>query len=794
MTTFCRTDKIATSASGTFRFFGLMSVVLALTVTSLSEGRAQTQTPPPAPVPQPEVASDSVHIDLPKNSVDDVLSLYEMITGKRLVKDANLAGAQLSISYPGEIPRKDAVALLEQALLLNGYSLVPVDDSTMKVLGPQRSFLGEAVPLYADPAALPQGEQIISYFMLLRNISTKDAMVVFESYVRKRDQGQIVAVPNSNAILITDNTPLIRRLIAVQRMIDVPGAKILTEFVPLTRADAEKVAETVNKILEQERKEDTRVGAGGVQAQPVQQAPAGQQQNPNGGAQPAAPAAAVGGAGGGDTMTQTNALIQIVADVRTNRVLVVAPESRMGYLRKLITDLDVPVSMEDPLERTIKFQSAAELLPVLQNTLAEGDEKEGGQGGTPGGGGAQSTQQESQQTNSDSGSSFGGGSGFGGLGNSSSGAPSLQAPTKAPPPSAVSVGKIRIIADSASNKIIVFGPPEAKNKAAKVLDMLDQRPKQVYLATIIGQLTLTDGLEVGFDYLLKFTNFNPGGPASGVGGLLRSRTDVLPDPTSLVTNAAVPLLSGLTVYGTIAETVDIYAKALVNSSNFKVLSRPVIYTANNTKAVISSGQQVPIAGQTLSTVTNVDTSNPNLSGNSVASTTEYIPVVLRLEVVPRINSADEVTLQVVQQNDNILERVVVSNNEVPVIGTQSLTTQVTVKNRTTVILGGLITEEETNSKTGIPLLSSVPGVGYLFSTTKKNKTRRELIVLIQPLIINSDADLAEAQYIERSMSNLKDDLYDDPVPVKKANSNTEFDKKRPKWSLLPPKKKKTSDQ
>lgn len=793
MTTFSRTDKSVSSASGAFRFFGILSAVLALGVASLSEGRAQTQTLPPAPVPQPEALDDGVQIDLPKNSVDDVLGLYEMLTGKRLVKDANLAGAQLSVTIPGKVPRKDAVAFLEQALLLNGYSLVPVDDATMKVLGPQRSFLGEAVPLYADPAALPQGEQIVSYFMILRNISTKDAMVVFESYVRKRDQGQIVAVPNSNAILITDNTPLIRRLIAVQRLIDVPGAKILTEFVPLTRADAEKVAEIVNKLLEQERKDDTRAGAGGVQVQPVEQKAANQPQNPNGGAQPAAPAAAVT-QGGGGTMTPTNALIQIVADVRTNRVLVVAPESRMGYLRKLITDLDVPVSMEDPLERTIKFQSAAELLPVLQNTLAEGDDKEGGQGSQ--GGASQGSQQQTQQTTSNDtgGSSFGGGgSGFGGLG-SSSGAPSLQAPTKAPPPSAVSVGKIRIIADSASNKIIVFGPPEAKNKAAKVLDMLDQRPKQVYLATIIGQLTLTDGLEVGFDYLLKFTNFNPGGPASGLGGLLRSRTDVLPDPTTLVTNTAVPLLSGLTLYGTIAETVDIYAKALVNSSRFKVLSRPVIYTANNTKAVISSGQQVPIAGQTLSTVTNVDTSNPNLSGNSVASTTEYIPVVLRLEVVPRINSADEVTLQIVQQNDNILERVVVSNNEVPVIGTQSLTTQVTVKNRTTVILGGLITEEETNSKTGIPLISSVPGLGYLFSTTKKNKTRRELIVLIQPLIINSDADLAEAQYIERSMSNLKDDLYDDPVPVKKANTGTEFEKKRPKWSLLPPKKKKDSDQ
>lgn len=692
---------------------------------------------------QDEVADQPVKVQLPGNSVNEVLSLYEMLTGKRLIRDANLAGPNLTIVVSGDLPRKDAVSLLESALLLNGYSLVPVDGTTTKVIGSKKSPLGEGVPLYADSAMLPSGEQVVSYFMALRYISTKEAMTVFEGYVSLREQGKIVAVPNSNALVISDNTPLIRRLINLQRLIDVPGAKMLTEFVPLVRADAEKVAKTVNEILDQEKKDnESNPGKSVISSKPV----AENKPQPEVSTSPA------------PSLMASSSTVQVVPDVRTNRILIVATESRMNYVRKLVLDLDEAVALEQPLERPLRFVSAGDVLPVLQSILAEGDQTKDGSNSE------QPIAPRNQQIEDNFLSSGGTSSSGGGTGKPDK----LTAPRESTAPLAVSVGKVRIIADRSSNKIIVIGPPESRNKAARVLDMLDQKPKQVYLATVIGQLTLGDGLEVGFDYLVKNKSLTSGGTDS-VGGLLRTRsaaTDLLPDPSALLTNAALPLASGLTIYGTIAETVDIYAKALATDNRFKILSRPVVYTANNKKAMISSGQAVPIPVSTLTSA--IATGGPNDTGTALASNIQYKDVVLKLEVIPLINSNNEVTLTVAQQNDSILERVVVSDNEVPVIGTQELTTTITVKNRQTVVLGGLITEENQDLKTGIPLVSSIPGVGYLFSTTKKQKTRRELIVLIQPLIVVSDEDEAEANYIEKAMSKLQDDLYDDQVPVKKA--------------------------
>ncbi len=684
---------------------------------------------------------DPVEINLPENSINEVLSLYELLTGKRLVRDANLSGQNLSLVVSGAVPKKDAIALLESALLLNGYSLVPVNDTTTKVIGSEKSPLGEGVPLYADAALLPSGEQVVSYFMLLRYISTKDAMTVFDGYVKLRGQGKIVAVPNSNALVISDNTPLIRRLINLQRLIDVPGAKLLTEFVPLVRADAERVADTVNKILEQEKKEgESNRGRSGPESGKTPEA-AGQPQ-----VSTSPP----------EALTADSSAVQVVADARTNRILIVATESRMNYVRQLVKDLDEAVALEQPLERPLRFVSAGDVLPVLQSLLAEGEEAPNGQ--------APQTPQASPRTQQveDNFLSSGGTSSAGG----GTGKPDkLTAPRESTAPLAVSVGKSRIIADRSSNKIIVIGPPESRNKAARVLDMLDQKPKQVYLATVIGQLTLGDGIEVGFDYLVKNQSLN----GNSIGGLLRTRsagTDLLPDPSALITNAALPLASGLTIYGTIAETVDVYAKALATNNRFKILSRPVVYTANNKKAMISSGQAVPIPVSTLTSA--IATGGPNDTGTALASNIQYKDVVLKLEVIPLINSDNEVTLTVAQQNDSILERVLISNNEVPVIGTQELTTTITVKNRQTIVLGGLITEEKQDLKTGIPLIGNIPGVGYLFSTTKKTTTRRELIVLIQPLIVTSEADEAEANYIEKSMSKLQDELYDDEIEVRKA--------------------------
>jgi type II secretory pathway component GspD/PulD (secretin) len=266
------------------------------------------------------------------------------------------------------------------------------------------------------------------------------------------------------------------------------------------------------------------------------------------------------------------------------------------------------------------------------------------------------------------------------------------------------------------------------------------------------------------------------GETAGIANLLANRTagiDILPgtdqaidaagNAAAAVARNALPVLSGLTVFGTIADSVDIFAQALGTTNRFKVISRPVVYTVNNKKAVISSGTQVPVP---TSSLTSVVDSNVNNSGTAIQSNIEFKDVVLKLEVIPLVNSPEEVTLKIAQQNDNVQSTVTIGGNQVPVIATQELRTTVTVPNRHTVILGGLITDEDTFTQAGIPYLKDIPYVGALFGTTRKNTTRRELIVMIQPYIINSGEDVKVVQRIERANAAFDEgSLYDLPAPV-----------------------------
>lgn len=715
---------------------------------------------------QPPAQEDDNGIQLLGNPITDILNIYEPLIGKRIIRDANLAGPNLTVIAPGPLPKAEAIAMLESAMLLNGYTLINVDDKTMKILGPARSPLGESIPLFMTPESLPQTEQVVSYFMLFRNISTKDAFDVFSQYVSPRQQGKITVVPNSNAIVITDNTPLIRRLINLQTVIDVPGSKVLTEFVPLTRARADNVAELMNKILEEEKqKRDAGRAAVDVPVTP----------NPANGAPPPIPGTMPG-------LAVSTSGTQVLADVRTNRILIVAPESRMGYLRKLVQDLDVAVELDPPLTWPLRFVSAGEVLPVLQSILAEGEDQDKAPTPTNSNGSNSSNQIDSSSSDSYSSSSSGGGGG-------GTRPDKLKSPTAETSPIAVSVGNIRIIADRSANKIIVIGPPESKSKASSVLEILDQKPKQIYLATVIGELTLGKGLDLGVQYpgstkvSLNVTgnngNFNTTTTASsgtGTSGLLNQNggVDIVPGTAEAVNSAfqiasgvGLPILSGLSLYGVVGDSIDLYLKALQSTNNFRVISRPVVYTANNKKAVISSGQQVPVPQNSLTSALGNTT-----TGASIATSIDYKDVVLKLEVIPLINSNNEVTLTIAQQNDNLRGNTTIGDNTVPIVGTQELTTTVTVPNRHTVVLGGLITEEETIVRTGIPLLSSIPVIGYAFGQKTKNTTRRELIIMIQPFIISTPEDEAEANYIETSRSELNGQLYQDKIPVRRAEPAT----------------------
>jgi general secretion pathway protein D len=699
-------------------------------------------------------------------SIDTVLMQYEQLTGKVLIKDSNLSANALpiTISVPQPVPKSELVRLIEASLLLNNIVLVPAQEpNTVKVININtgKNPRSEGVRLFTGVDSIPPGEQVISYYMPFQYISASEALTVFQTHILPRAYTSFVPINSAQALLITESTTVIRQLVALQQLIDVPPARTVSEFIPLVRADAERVADTINKLIDYQRKART----GGDQGAPV---PGPAVTGQPAAATPAAPDA---------NLLSTQA--QVIADTRTNRILVVARPETVPYFRTLIQQFDSAVGAAQPLEYRLRYIPAGEVLPVLQDLLVE-DQTQNGQGGVtqnqPG--------QEQNRTvnlgsrNSSSNNAGGYSPVSGSAGSVGAGEDLLQEPNEQLGPQAVVVGRSRIISDSKDNKILVIGPPESVRKVKSILDLLDRRPQQVYLSTVIGQLTLTNDYQFGVDWVQTFKKISGHtGIASGnlnTAGIINANGQVIGDPRQFLTNTAFPALSGLTIYGTIGDALSYFIRALDSRSDFKVLARPAVYTANNKRAVISSGQRVPVPQSTLSNLTTGTTGGVinNSSSTAVAATVGYEDVELRLEVIPLINSSNEVTLKIAQINDTLGTDVNISGNEVPIVNSQRLTTTVTIPSGATVILGGLIQDKSTKDVSGIPYLMDVPYLGNFFKYKTNNRERDELLVFIQPTVVNDDVQTLRASLKEERRTKVGADTYQLAHPPEPAGPSS----------------------
>ena len=724
-------------------------LIATLLLLSLAGLTAQQE-----PAPSKE---EPVTIQFPRTSVAEVLTVYEKLTGKRLIRDSNLAGPELSIMVTDPVPPKEAVALIESSLLLNGYTLVPVDEKTVKILGPSRPPRSEGLPLYLQESELPQeGDKIVSFYQPLRFLSPSEALSIVQGVVQLNAYGSLVAVPNTSALVITEKTPIIRKAIALLQVVDREPSQIITEFIPLQRANAEKVVETLNQMF--------GAGSGGGSASPPPQGGQGREQQ-----------GAVVSTGGDIRLLSGKA--QFIAEKRTNRILMIVKAENYKYLRELISKLDQPVETDQPLIRPLNYISVGDLFPVLVDMLKGKDDKDS-KDSTSGNTRSQPTPQNQQQGNS------------AGAGGSSTGGAVANTPDKLTdaaaqnPPQSATIGATSIIGDSSGNSIIVYGPPDSKAKAAQIIDLLDRRPKQVYLAAVIGQMELNDDLEYGASW---FAKINTGGTNNLIGAAVNgSIANVLTNlVTSGLTNAINSFpssLTGLTVYGAIAQGVSTYARALESTGKFRVLSRPVVYTSNNKKAVIFNGQNVPVPSQTQST----SLAGGNQLGNTIQANITYIPAVLKLEVIPLINADKEVNLVIAQQNNRVGNYQNVGGVQAPTILTQELTTTVRVPSGATIVLGGLIQDDKTLDDRGIPILDRIPVIGALAGgLSRKQRIRRELVVMIQPIVVESNDAMEKASLEQGGDSDLgqrartlKEKLRPTPTPTPKKKKFQLFPQKK----------------
>jgi general secretion pathway protein D len=750
-----------------FRFVsdtGKAAIVLTLLLSaSLTHGQDPNATGSPAATDESMSSYQAINA-----SVDTILQQYEQLTGRVIIKDSNLTAnaVPITISVPQPVPKSELVRLIEASLLLNNFALIPSQEpNTVKVININagKNPRSEGVKLFTGPESIPEGEQIISYYMPFKYISANEALTVFQTHILPRAFTSFVPINSAQALLITETTSVIRQLISLQQLIDAPPAKVVSEFIQLVRADAERVAETINKLMESQRKEQGGGGGNPQQPGPVQ--------------------TSVGAEAGILT-----AQAQLVPDTRTNRILLVTRPANVDYYKTLIKQFDLAVAAAQPLEYRLRYISAGDVLPVLQDLLSEGQQ---GQAQT----GAQGQAQQQQQTRSVNINQARGGttgtSGYnpvsGSAGSVGAGQDLLQEPNEQLAPQAVVVGKTRIISDPKDNKILVIGPPETIQKVRTILDRLDRRPQQVYLSTVIAQLTLNNDWALGVDWTQTFKKFSghSGIASSNLNsqGILDTPNASKLDPRQLLTPSTLPSLQGLTIYGTIGDAVSYFIRATDSYGKTKILARPAIYTANNKRAVIASGQRVPVPGETLSNLTTGTTGGiiNNSNSTAVAATVNYEDVELRLEVIPLINSGNEVTLKVAQINDTLGNTKIISGNQVPEVNSQRLTTTVTVPSGATVVLGGLIKETITDTNNGIPYLDRIPYLGHLFKYSTKSKERDELIVFISPTVVNDDTQTYRASIKEERRTQVSPDAYPLAHPSDYSGAPPQPVRKKGKW-------------
>jgi type II secretion system protein D len=682
---------------------------------------------PPAPAQADPEGSTGLRLQFPNNPVSDLLGVYELLTGKAVVKDSQIFdGTNISLVTANEVTTGEAVRLIESALQSNGYVIIPEPDGTaVRVLSDDASLaeISESLDVKSDPSELPPGRQLVSYFLRLAHLDPVEASIVFSGHLGLNEYGRLTPVSNPPGLLVTENSAMVRQILKLKDVLDVSQdlSVLTTRFYQLEHADASVLAEVLTSTFE------TRARIPPVTSETIGDRRSLEPQR-------------------GDQTVQP----QVVADDRLNRLMVVARADDHVVVERVVAEFDQPTELREPYERPLKYVFVDEVLPVLvdvlQDTgtgvsrLADGETirtRLPPQASTQA---AALTGRVRQgvQRREDEASQVGGRQDI------------LIAPTDNTAPISVQVGKTRLIADLQANAIFGIGPAADLAKIDQVLDRLDRRPPQVYLATVIGQLTLGDGIEFGVDYLARLRETGDGAYA----GSLFTNLEFL-DRVGDITappGASPPIspLTGLLFYGKIQDDLEILVRALESTDRFKVLSRPSVFASNNKKAVIASGSRIPIPTSTIT-----DLSNPD----SVRTNIDFEDVVLKLEVVPLINSNQEVSLTIAQVNDTVVGQQKVAEDLIPVIGTEQLTTTVTIPNRSTIVLGGLISETEEELTEGLPLVSRIPYLGNAFKSTRKKRSRKELLVFIQPVVVESDADIAAASYHEDLRTKIGAEAY-----------------------------------
>lgn len=699
---------------------------------------------------QDDEAEELVEINYANMPLNQIALQYGILTDQNVIQDSSLQSAELTIQTTKPLPLVEAARFIEKSLLLNGYALIPSGPDSVKIVAVPESTGSpgsEGVPIFSDFDDLPETDQVIAFVLRFDHLGSEDAAAKLQEIFPAHGYGTIVPFPQASSVVITDSTAIIRKYIELRDHLDVPaeGVEIEIRDFILERADAENVAEAITELMGL----DSAGGGGGAGAadggRPAPTAQTGQGTN---GAQTAVLAA--------DNSDMQRVDPKIRADSRTNTLVAIGETKDIEYIARLVKFLDAPAARRKFLKRPLEFLTVSTFLPIAKDALMPGLEIEGDSADIAGGEAGVNDQASDSGGGGFGNSGLGGStSSFGSGGGSSSSLGSAQFTSDVGPQSIV-IGKTLLIADNVHNTLLASGPEEHLLLLEELLDELDRRPRQIQISAVIAQLTLGNDLQYGADL---FHTLDQGQHEERFAGVLRNRTGTTPDISTLTDVASfLPAAQGLTLYGQVDDLINGYVEGLHTKNKFRVLARPTVFTVNNRWAAIATGQRIAVPSSTLSTL---DPTNVNQA--AVSSSISFQDVLLKIRVLPLINSRDEVTLLIEQENEDIIGSQNISGNDIPTIGTQQMFTTVMVPNGGTVLLGGLISQDNRKTDSGLPIFVSMPLIGPVFGT-QRQKDRQELLIFIQPRIVEQDTHLANAQTDFTQRSEFAGDVLEFAAP------------------------------
>jgi general secretion pathway protein D len=288
---------------------------------------------------------------------------------------------------------------------------------------------------------------------------------------------------------------------------------------------------------------------------------------------------------------------------------------------------------------------------------------------------------------------------------------------------------VRITADTVNNSLLIYADQENFRIIESTLQQVDQPQLQVAIDATIAEVTLTNELSFGVQTYLTSHNLGLG---TDQGSILNTQSTAAPAAAAAGTvanafiNRAFPGFNFLV--GSESQPSAIL-DALHTVTSVKVLSNPSLVVVNNQAATLQVGDVVPVSTGSATVLT---------TSNTVVNTIDYRNTGIILRVSPRINANGNVNLDIEQEISNVSPTTATSLT--PTVSERKVKSSISVAAGQTVLLAGLISEQQNNTRNGIPLLDQIPGLGDGFSNKDNKTTRTELIIFIRPQIIRDGTD------------------------------------------------------